>query len=461
MQKKIGGGYCILAPGCYAFHINIMKRLLGCLLIGMMVMNVIGEDGESTKTSKEQEKHFEEIMKEYEYKKDAKSKNMYDMWKSEVYTKDLEKRATNGDIYAQASLGKCYLLGEGVDQDIKKGIDLLRKPAESGFVVAQNNLGLALLKNELYLLERHDSTQSTNTYNIISLPYDPKKLLLCNKDKVREGVEWITKAARQEYTKAQINLAELYSTGFGVEKSEKDAMRWIRHAADNGSTEAQFLLINKGIIAYESDLKNRADHGDTTSCYDYAMILLAKQQPREARPYLEKAAEKGNIKAIKELSERNKDVFLLDDAVVLAFDADNKTSAKEALEMYKAADVKLKNIKATNPEWEKSIVDYYIKKCEDSIKSETLIIQEEQDKTKETLQQDASQAKYIKIYKIIIQGDKADIENNKDNKAKNYYIEAYQKLIKFREENPQWEPSIVKYSFRYLREKLGIPDPEK
>ena len=420
-------------------------------------MNCFGGEEKLEKYSKEQVRQFEQNIKENEAKNGAKSKNIYDKWKSEAYNKDLEKRASSGDTYAIASLGRCYFIGDGVKQDIEKGISLLRKAAEGGFVVAQCNLGNAIIRRELGIQKDDKNIPASHAYDESSLDYN--KLLLCNKDNLKEAAEWVAKAAHQDYIKAQILLAQLYSGGVGVEQNKQEAIKWLKRAAENGSTQAQFKLIQDSITEHEAKLRDKADLGDAEASYEYGMLLLNSQRVKDAREYLAKAAKKGSEKAIKEIKERNKDVFLLDDAAALIFQANNENSSKSALNMHQAALDMLKAIKTQNPKWETAIVDAYIKDAESSIQYDSERIKEEQE-NREAITENPSQEEYNKIYKIIQLGDKA-AQEMENEKARNEYQEAYNRLNKFRKDKPDWEADLVSYRIRYLRQKLGIADSVK
>jgi len=417
-------------------------------------MNCFGGEEKLEKYSKEQVRQFEQNIKENEAKNDAKSKNIYDKWKSEAYNKDLEKRASSGDIFAIASLGRCYFIGDGVKQDIEKGISLLRKAAEGGFVVAQCNLGNAIIRRELGIQKDDKNTPASHAYD--ESPLDYNKLLLCNKDNLKEAAEWVAKAGHQDYIKAQILLAQLYSMGVGVEQNKQEAIKWLKRAAENGSTQAQFKLIQDSITEHEAKLRDKADRGDAEASYEYGMLLLNSQRVKDAREYLAKAAKKGSEKAIKEIKERNKDVFLLEDAVTLSVKANSESKSKDKMNMYQDALVKLKTIKTQNPKWESAIIDYYIKDAESSIKHQSERIKDEQEQEKEgAITEGTPQDEYKEIYELIIQGD------NFAPQAKEKYQESYRRLITFREANPEWEPTIVNYRIRYLGEKLNIPDSDK
>ena len=62
------------------------------------------------------------------------------------------------------------------------------------------------------------------------------------KQDLKLAFEWYTRAAEQEYAIAQYNLALLYLWGKGVARSKKMASVWLRRAAANGHSRAQVRL---------------------------------------------------------------------------------------------------------------------------------------------------------------------------------------------------------------------------
>jgi len=78
----------------------------------------------------------------------------------------------------------------------------------------------------------------------------------------------------------------------------------------------------------------------------------------------------------------------------------------------------------------------------------------------EIKQTQETQEKYLKMYVLINSGDKAET-NMHTEEANKYYQQAYLGLLQIQKENPEWEPTIVRYRLRYVREKLGIPDLDK
>lgn len=57
-----------------------------------------------------------------------------------------------------------------------------------------------------------------------------------------QAVDWLRKAAAQQYAPAEFQLGQLYDFGFGVAQSDRDALSWYRRAAEHGSAPAQRSL---------------------------------------------------------------------------------------------------------------------------------------------------------------------------------------------------------------------------
>jgi hypothetical protein len=72
----------------------------------------------------------------------------------------------------------------------------IRKAAEQGNAVAQNNLGLLYLNGK-------------------GVPQDDA-----------EAVKWFLKAAQQDDQKAQFNLGVMYQDGLGIPQDHAEAIKW-------------------------------------------------------------------------------------------------------------------------------------------------------------------------------------------------------------------------------------------
>lgn len=98
----------------------------------------------------------------------------------------------------------------------------------------------------------------------------------------REAARWYRRAARQNYPKAQYNLALLYEDGRGVEQDYKQASQWYVQAAKGGFTKAKnnlgiLYVTGKGVrrdnkIA-EKLFKQAAQEGDADAAYNLSRLV--------------------------------------------------------------------------------------------------------------------------------------------------------------------------------------------
>src|SRR6185295_3656688 len=95
------------------------------------------------------------------------------------------------------------------DQEVARALDAARAQAAAGDVVAQFSLGA---------------------------------LLYYGSADTAQGIEWIRKAAAQQYAPAEFQLGQIYDFGFGVPQDERQAVDWYRRAAGHGSAPAQRSL---------------------------------------------------------------------------------------------------------------------------------------------------------------------------------------------------------------------------
>jgi uncharacterized protein len=113
----------------------------------------------------------------------------------------LKKRAAQGEVEAQFTLGVLYSKGEGVPQDETEALKWFRLAAAQGHARAQLNLGLLYATGE-------------------GVPQDEA-----------EALKWFRLAAAQGEAGAQFNLGVLYYTGEGVPQDDIQAYKWFHLAA--------------------------------------------------------------------------------------------------------------------------------------------------------------------------------------------------------------------------------------
>ena len=114
----------------------------------------------------------------------------------------LQKTAHQGDPTAMFILGRKYKEGINVEKNIDQSIEWLIKSAEKGDARAQELLGSIFLNETLF--------KNTNL-----------------------ALYWYKLSAQQDNPVAQLQIAEVYANGIGVEKNLKLAAHWLEKANKN------------------------------------------------------------------------------------------------------------------------------------------------------------------------------------------------------------------------------------
>ena len=125
----------------------------------------------------------------------------------------LNKAADLGVPQANYVLMKMYLNGDGVKQDFGEGIRLAKLAADSGYYLAQHNLG------RFY------------HFGLVGLEKDYKA-----------ARKWYKLAANQGFSNSQVNLGILYDDGLGGEVDDKEAIRFFKLAFDQQNATAAYRL---------------------------------------------------------------------------------------------------------------------------------------------------------------------------------------------------------------------------
>lgn len=140
----------------------------------------------------------------------------------------LKTQAKDGNAEAQYELAKAYISGQGVDKDVKQGMEWLEKSAVLEHAGAQDALWVMYRKGFTPYLTK-----------------DPKRAL-----------EWLRKSADHNYATAEYELARLYLDGdaeTGISRNPKEAAKWFRKAARQpGSDKSRASLedmLHKGWIS--------------------------------------------------------------------------------------------------------------------------------------------------------------------------------------------------------------------
>lgn len=120
----------------------------------------------------------------------------------------LQKVADQGDPEAQYELGRLYELGIGVEQDVKKAVELFKKSADADYADAINDLGFLHYQGGL------------------GVPRDPKR-----------AIALFERAANLRHPEAMFNYAALIDDGVVKGKTLEDSARYLYESLRSGNEE--------------------------------------------------------------------------------------------------------------------------------------------------------------------------------------------------------------------------------
>lgn len=192
-----------------------------------------------------------------------------------AFTWNLEA-AKQGDLESMNIVGLCYKSGKGVDIDIGKSIDWLKKSADEGYLSSIWNLG--------------------NLYD--------------SNGEYEKAFPYIYSAANKEHMYAQELLSVYYNLGRVVEKNEILSKEWMEKSAENGSGLAQSLLgmyykngvgctkdINKAIYWYKKGVEQNKSIAQNDLGIIYYEGKHTIKDYNKAFELFSKASNQGNIES--------------------------------------------------------------------------------------------------------------------------------------------------------------------
>ena len=199
----------------------------------------------------------------------------------------LLKIAEKGNENAQYTIAQAYLKGNGFQRSEETGIDWLEKSAAKGNSDAQYTLA--------------------NYYFYGNSPLIGKSY--------KKAIDYYTKAAAKGNAAAQRQLSVCLYNGVGGTQSFRDAFNWISRSLNSESTP---VAENNLGVCYATGNGTRtsapqaielfqkaANAGDAMAMYNLGAILLEEGQldVKKSFEYLEKAAAKNNLLALKKLGD--------------------------------------------------------------------------------------------------------------------------------------------------------------
>jgi uncharacterized protein len=148
------------------------------------------------------------------------------------------------------SLIVCAAFAAVADDDVARAMDAARAKAAAGDVVAQFSVGAMLYYGSA------DTAQ---------------------------GIDWIRKAAAQQYADAEFQMGQVSDFGFGAAQDDREALAWYRKAAEHGSapgqrTVGEFYRKGRGVAADATEaahwFRRAADGDDLRAQYQLGQMYF-------------------------------------------------------------------------------------------------------------------------------------------------------------------------------------------
>lgn len=218
----------------------------------------------------------------------------------------LEKAAATGDPQAIYTLGRAMdESSEQVAPDPVRAVDLYRRAAEKGHVLAAMRYGLALsegvgIKRDIaaaqrWLVQARDNgvPEAALALGDMAARTPASRDKAANERTVQAAISWYEVAAHAGVPSAQFKLANAYFAGVGIARDPVQAQLWYARAAQQGLPQAQHALglMLIGGVAGTTDpvegykwilLAERGGHPDSRVVREKATGTIAQKDRRQA-----------------------------------------------------------------------------------------------------------------------------------------------------------------------------------
>lgn len=218
----------------------------------------------------------------------------------------LQQAAENGDLDAQYWLGQHYYHGSsGFPKDPKTAHQWLDKAAATGGRDTRYQVGMTYFSSGEYTTARYWLQRAAAQGN----PQAPSVLRAIDAltAETTPPAAALRQAAEAGSASAQYQLALRYRKGEGVAQNPTEADYWLRRAAEQEHEDAQIALAlryydNLAGAKYHKTatmpwLEKAGTKGDAARQYQVGMIYLEHDNRVDARRWLARAAERGDVAA--------------------------------------------------------------------------------------------------------------------------------------------------------------------
>lgn len=174
---------------------------------------------------------------------------------------DLQQKAEAGDTGAMVTLAERYATGDGVEQNIRESLRLLREASSAGSGDADFNLGLMYMRGFGVQPDIREAVlwmEKAASKGIVAAQTELGLLYVAGEQVTEDYAKansYFTKAAEAGDPTAQNNLGWMYLQALGFEKDFQLAEKWFTAAAEQGSMLAQANL--GSMFSEELDIQDR------------------------------------------------------------------------------------------------------------------------------------------------------------------------------------------------------------
>lgn len=189
--------------------------------------------------------------------------------------------AANGDAIASYMLALSLLDGDGIAQDIAKGMQMLESAADKGYVDAlvvlgdHHRVGQVVPQDFARALPWYQrAAQQGHAESMWHLGTMLAEGHGCDPD-LGLAVHWLENAAKLGWADAQCAIGVHYLQGDGVPKDERVGARWLRAAAEQQHPHGMFVLG----MCYRSGLGVPVDIDFALNCWRKAAARGHSQAP--------------------------------------------------------------------------------------------------------------------------------------------------------------------------------------
>lgn len=188
----------------------------------------------------------------------------------------LQKKAVEGDAFAQHELGLRYLLGKGFQPDTLKAVQLIKKAAEKNIASAKYNYGILFLNgigvgwNPFVAFENIKfaaESQMPEAQYVMGIFYTDDLIVIRNLSKASI---WFNKSASNGFEPAKRALQDI--TKSGVKYSSSNYLDSVQANTDGLQNEYQIEILNMN-LASENKIDSIVNVFDKTKAQEVMKLL--------------------------------------------------------------------------------------------------------------------------------------------------------------------------------------------